>query len=287
MGKADEAMCEVIFGAIKECAPRIYKLIQEGSAEYSKTTNATGDQQLKVDVKADELIQEAFSKIPAIKGICSEEQEGIVPLNPEGRYMIAYDPLDGSSLMGVNMSVGSIFGIYEEKFGAKYLCAAAYLIYGLGIELIIAKERVKHYRFRSGGFEYCGDLVLKDRGNINATGATQKYWSSKHRALIDSLFDEGYRLRYSGGMVPDLHHILIKGGGLFSYPATKDHPRGKLRMLFEVLPFAFIFEKAHGAAIDGKNRLLEQEHTHLHETIPCFFGSKEEIERVRSTYQES
>ncbi len=287
MSEADKMTCEAIFEAFKACAPHIYKLISEGSSEYSATHNATGDQQLKVDVKADELIEEALSRIPAVKGICSEEKEGIVPLNPKGRYMVAYDPLDGSSLMGVNMSVGSIFGIYEEEFGAKHLCAAAYIIYGLGIELIIAKERVQRYRFREGKFEYCGDLVLKSRGNINATGATQKYWSPKHRALINSLFDAGYRLRYSGGMVPDLHHILIKGGGLFSYPGTEDHPRGKLRMLFEVLPFAFIFEKAHGGAIDGKNRLLEQEHTHLHESIPCFFGSKEEIERVRSAYAES
>ena len=83
-------------------------------------------------------------------------------------------------------------------------------------------------------------------------------------------------------MVPDLHTILVKGGGLFSYPSTQDAPKGKLRMLFEVFPFAFVFERAGGEAIDSNKRLLELEPSHLHDTTPCFFGSKEEIEFVRS-----
>ncbi len=96
---------------------------------------------------------------------------------------------------------------------------------------------------------------------------------------------DGYRLRYSGGMVPDLHHILLKGGGIFSYPATIDKPKGKLRALFEVFPFALIFERAGGKAIDDKGiRLLDREVKHHHDTLPCFFGSKEEISRLKKAY---
>jgi len=103
--------------------------------------------------------------------------------------------------------------------------------------------------------------------------------------MIDAIFMDGYRLRYSGGMVPDLHQILLKGGGLFSYPSTSDVPKGKLRMIFEVFPFAFVYEKAGGEAIDGKGRILDLSPAHPHDTTPCFFGSKNEIERVKKCYE--
>jgi len=103
--------------------------------------------------------------------------------------------------------------------------------------------------------------------------------------MIDGLFAEGYRLRYSGGMVPDLHQILLKGGGLFSYPGTADKPDGKLRKLFEVFPFAFVYEMAGGEAIDDKgNRLLELSCNDPHETTPCFFGSRYEVGKVKAAY---
>ena len=102
--------------------------------------------------------------------------------------------------------------------------------------------------------------------------------------MVDSFFAEGYRLRYSGGMVPDLHQILLKGGGLFSYPATSDRPKGKLRKLFEVFPFAFIFKMAGGDAIDGKKDLMTLPCSNPHETSQCFFGSKYEIARVKDVY---
>ena len=85
--------------------------------------------------------------------------------------------------------------------------------------------------------------------------------------------------------MPDLHNILIKGGGLFSYPSTKDAPNGKLRAFFEVFPFAFIFEKANGEAIDGENRLLDSDIKELHQSIRCFFGSKYEIQKVKLAYK--
>jgi fructose-1,6-bisphosphatase I len=117
-----------------------------------------------------------------------------------------------------------------------------------------------------------------------APGGTQQNWAAYHKEMIDGFFKEGYRLRYSGGMVPDLHQILLKGGGLFSYPGTSDKPEGKLRRLFEVFPFAFIYEKSGGEAIDGQTRLLELGHAHIHDTAICFFGSKYETSRVKEVY---
>ena len=101
--------------------------------------------------------------------------------------------------------------------------------------------------------------------------------------MIKSLFDDGYRLRYSGAMVSDLHQVLLKGGGLFSYPSTPDAPNGKLRLAFEVLPFAYIYEKAGGATTNGVNlSLLDIKIEQTHQTTPCYFGSKFEIDRVRN-----
>ena len=105
--------------------------------------------------------------------------------------------------------------------------------------------------------------------------------------MIDGFFAEGYRLRYSGGMVPDLHQILLKGGGLFSYPATSDKPEGKLRRLFEVFPFAFVYKTSGGEAIDGKQDIMELGHAHIHDTSPCFFGSKYEVQRVKEVYAQN
>jgi fructose-1,6-bisphosphatase I len=153
------------------------------------------------------------------------------------------------------------------------------------VELVIADENeVKLYRLQNGEFNFIKNIKLNEKGKLNASGGTQKNWFPYHKEMIDSIFKSGYRLRYSGGMVPDLHQILLKGGGLFSYPATSDVPKGKLRMVFEVFPFAFVYEKAGGEAIDGQKRLLELSPSHIHDTTPCFFGSKEEIGIVRKTY---
>jgi fructose-1,6-bisphosphatase I len=134
-------------------------------------------------------------------------------------------------------------------------------------------------------FHFVKNLKLQEKGRITATGATQNGWSEKHRNFVRDLFDGGYRLRYSGGMVPDLHQILLKEGGIFSYPSTTDRQKAKLRLLFEVFPFAHIFEKAGGRAVTEElSRVLEVVPENLHDTSPCFFGSKSEIEVVEKYY---
>lgn len=275
-----------IIEAIKRSAIRIKEAIEFDDTGYSENTNSTGDTQLKLDIKSDLIIEEEFSKLPCIKEIVSEEKEDKTPLHVNGIYGIGYDPLDGSSLIDVNLSVGSIFGIYEGGYSGAHLKAAVYVVYGPRVELVIAMDAVKLYRLnKKGEFVFIKDIVLKEKGKLNAPGATQMGWEPRHKAMIDAIFMDGYRLRYSGGMVPDLHQILLKGGGLFSYPSTSDVPNGKLRMIFEVFPFAFVYEKAGGSAIDGKRRILDLSPSHPHDTTPCFFGSHAEIERVKKCYE--
>ena len=273
-----------IYEAIKRSAIRIKDAIINEDTGYSDNTNSTGDTQLKLDILSDKIIEEEFSNITEVKELASEEKDEALTLFEDGRYLIGYDPLDGSSLIDVNLSVGSIFGIYENDYSGKNLKSAVYVVYGPRVELVIAKDDVKLYRLINGKFKFIKDIKLNQKGKLNAPGGTQQHWLAHHKQMIDDIFKSGYRLRYSGGMVPDLHQILLKGGGLFSYPATSDVPNGKLRMVFEVFPFAFVYEKAGGEAIDGYKRVLDLAPKHIHDTTPCFFGSLEEIKLVKERY---
>ncbi|WP_418185585.1 class 1 fructose-bisphosphatase [Aliarcobacter vitoriensis] len=276
-----------IIKAIEESAKKIKYLIETGDTSKSEFENSTGDTQLKLDIQSDKIIEEIFAKIPTIKAIVSEEQDEIKSINENGKYLIAYDPLDGSSLVDVNLSVGSIFGIYENEFNAKNIVASVYVVFGPRVEMVVTTSEVKMYRLLNNEFKFIQNIKLNEKGKLNAPGSTQNCWTSFHKQLIDDIFNDGYRLRYSGGMVPDLHQILLKGGGLFSYPATSDRPKGKLRQLFEVFPFALAFEKAGGQAIDGEKRVLEVPTNHIHDTTACFFGSNTEIKRVLEVYSKN
>ncbi|CAA6801861.1 MAG: Fructose-1,6-bisphosphatase, type I (EC [uncultured Campylobacterales bacterium] len=278
---------EEILQAIKRSAIRIKQAIQNEDTGYTDNVNQTGDIQLKLDVQSDLIIEEELTKVSSIKELVSEEKEEIKKLNNNGKYLVGYDPLDGSSLIDVNLSVGSIFGIYENGYNGSDLSVSVYVVYGPRVELVIASkasDEVGMYRLLNNEFEFIKNIRLNEKGKLNAPGSTQSCWSTYHKQMIDELFQDGYRLRYSGGMVPDLHQILLKGGGLFSYPGTIDRPEGKLRKVFEVFPFALIYEKAGGASIDGINRVLDSTTTHIHGTMPCFFGSNYEIEYVKKTY---
>ncbi|WP_273403969.1 class 1 fructose-bisphosphatase [Campylobacter avium] len=271
---------------IQKAVLEISKELKNPDTSYSSGENATGDKQLKLDVKADLLITEILSKCPDIKALISEEKDEALILNENAKFIVAYDPLDGSSLLDVNFSVGSIFAIYENEAKAKNLKAAAYSIYGPRLEFVLCAEKVELFRYKDEDFAFVKELKMSEKGKINASGGTQKEWSKTHADFIKSLFDEGYRLRYSGAMVSDIHQILCKGGGIFSYPATKNSLNGKLRAFFEVFPLAFIMQKAGGFSTDGFNEsLLDLHFDDLHATTPCFFGSSYEIEKLKQAYK--
>ena len=276
-----------IVSKIEDIALKIDNLIKTGESGYSDSSNQTGDIQLKLDIQSDEIIEKELASVDSIKAIISEEKEDILNLNENGEYIVCYDPLDGSSIVDYNLSVGSIFGIYKGGLEGQNLVASIYIVYGPRVEMVktIKGSKPEHFRLVGNSFVKQKDITMDEKGKLNAPGSTQKNWYPYHKELIESLFQEGYRLRYSGGMVPDLHQILLKGGGLFSYPGTTDKPKGKLRALFEVIPFALAFIEAGGYAIDDKgNSLLDFKPSHPHDTTPCFFGSKYEIEKVKEAY---
>lgn len=210
-------MISVIIETLRESALHIDTLLNQQNGSYLQSTNASGDMQLEVDVEADRIFQKALLELPSVKAICSEEQEEICYSNNKNApYIIAYDPLDGSSLIDSNLSIGSIFGIYNEELKPSSLIASGYIVYGPRLEMVVAQEQVLHYRYDGAQWRNLGVLQLNTKGRINAPGGTQKHWESKHKTMIESLFMQGYRLRYSGGMVPDLHQILVKGGGFLA-----------------------------------------------------------------------
>lgn len=277
-----------IFETIKAIAFKIDHAIKTSDLGYSDSENSSGEDQLKLDVHSDMIIEKAFASVDSVKSLVSEEKEGVLEINDAGIYTVCYDPLDGSSLVDVNLSVGSIFGIYKGALKGENLVASAYIVYGPRVELVITQRHTKPLLYRAVGdhFKEIATLTLQEKGKLNAPGGTQQYWRKEHKKYIDTLFAEGYRLRYSGGMVPDLHQILLKGGGLFSYPGTTDKPKGKLRQLFEVIPFALIYEQAGGMAVNELGeRLLELVPSHPHDTSPCFLGSIYEIDLMQSYYK--
>lgn len=271
-----------IIRAIQRAAIRIGEELKYADLGYLESENSTGDTQLKLDVKSDQIITEELGRLIQVSALISEEKPDALKISSNGEYIVAYDPLDGSSLVDVNFAVGSIFGIYKKELRPENLLASAYAIYGPRLELVICEDSPKLYRlWKDGEFKFVRDLILKEKGKLNATGGTQKDWSKEHKTFVESLFSEGYRLRYSGAMVSDLHQILLKGGGIFSYPGTDDKPQGKLRAAFEVLPFAYIFERANGATTNGVNStLFDMKLEKVHQTTPCYFGSKYEINKL-------
>ncbi len=275
-----------IIESIKKSTIEIKKIIELGDTSKSDEQNSTGDTQLKLDIKSDIVIENNFKLLNSVKQIVSEEQENIVDINKDGEYLIAYDPLDGSSLVDVNLAVGSIYGIFKNDFTGSNIVASVYVVFGPRVEMVICDgETVKLYRMKNEKFNYIKDIKMDQKGNLMSPGSTQQCWYDHHRKMVEDMFADNYTLAYSGGMVPDLHHILLRGGGLFSYPGASDKPKGKLRQLFEVFPFAHIFETAGGGANDGKGRVLDIPTLHIHDTSPCFFGSNYELDRVIKAYK--
>ncbi|RVY09575.1 class 1 fructose-bisphosphatase [Helicobacter pylori] len=254
-------------------AQEILEKLDAGS--YTKLENSSGDTPIKADLALDKFLEENFLSLENIKSVFSEEKE--TPVTKEnGSYLIAYDPLDGSSVMEANFLVGTIIGVYEKDYKAQNLVASLYVVFGHKIELVVALDKVYRYAFYQNKFHFIETIVLENKGKIIASGGNQKDFSLGLKKALEGFFAENYRLRYSGSMVADVHHVLVKKGGMFSYPQKK------LRKLFEVFPLALMVEKAKGEAFyfdkGVKKRLLEQSVESYHEKSECYLASPHEAQ---------
>ncbi len=265
-----------IISLLEKGVKKAQEILEKPDAgSYTQLENSSGDTPIKADLALDKFLEENFLSLENIKSVFSEEKE--TPVTKEnGSYLIAYDPLDGSSVMEANFLVGTIIGIYEKDYKAQNLAASLYVVFGHKIELVVALEEVYRYAFYQNKFHFIETIVLENKGRIIASGGNQKDFSLGLKKALEGFFAENYRLRYSGSMVADVHHVLIKKGGMFSYPQKK------LRKLFEVFPLALMVEKAKGEAFyfdkGVKKRLLEQSVESYHEKSECYLASPHEAQ---------
>lgn len=250
--------------------------------------NTFGEEQVKLDVLSDDIIRQHLCESNLTASFGSEEQDQFIQLDPSLPFSVVYDPLDGSSLVDVNFAIGSIFGIYS---GADVMnktpreqVAALYVLYGPRTVLTYSTGNGVHQFFLNevGEFtllrEFIGvgdDANNYSPGNLRAVNDTPSY-----KRMMDMWMAEEATLRYSGCMVADIHHILSKGQGVFTNIGGSKYPLGKLRLVFECGPFAYLVEQAGGKASDGKNSVLDRPIRTLDERTPLVIGSKNEVERV-------
>jgi fructose-1,6-bisphosphatase I len=253
--------------------------------KYVDSKNIYGETQMELDKWSNEHLKKILEKSGLVKELASEEEDDIVKFpNARGNYAVTMDPLDGSSLIQVNLAVGTIIGIYDNgkvMQSGKNMRAAMYILYGpMTILTLTVKEGVHIFALNEKK-EYL--LLVKDlkvpEGNLYASGALKKEWMPKHKAFIEYLENAGYKLRYSGSFVADVHQIL-KYGGMFSYPAYQGHEKGKLRLLFEANPLGFIMTQAGGRISDGAKDILSITPEKVDHRVPIYIGSKIVIDKV-------
>lgn len=260
--------------------------VREGDLGLAGDKNASGEEQLALDVLSDQVFCDHLRTNPLVASIASEEQEESAVLHAAGKYSIAFDPLDGSSLLDANLSVGSIFGIWEgQDFLGKTgeeMCAAGYFLYGPRTLLVLATEEgIWQFTENSiGEFTLSrDDLRIAEEAKVFAPGNLRALQERKeYGRYLMQCAQTPLTLRYSGGMVPDIHMAFAKGNGIFSYPSYSKYPKGKLRLLFECAPFAYVIERAGGVALDEHGtRILEKEVQELHERTTIIIGSKKSV----------
>jgi len=254
--------------------------------------NIQGEDQQKLDVYANNMFMELLRSGGECRAIASEEDEDIVVLDgiaEDGKYLVAIDPLDGSSNIDVNVSIGTIFSVFRrKKFSGpvtideflrpgKEQVAAGYVIYGSSTMLVYTTGNgVNGFTLDPSIGEFClshpnmqipaeGSIYSINQGNIySAPKGVQEY--------VNLCQERSYSARYIGSLVADFHRNLLKGG-IYIYPSTNKAPQGKLRLLYECSPLALIIEQAGGYASDGFQRILEIVPTELHQRVPYFVGS--------------
>lgn len=261
----------------------------ESNRKLTGTRNLSGDEQLEMDVLANQILVERLKRDTSfgINEFVSEELDRVQRLNTNsGVYSIAVDPLDGSSLADVNLAIGTIVAVYkgpilQGKSGRKNLVAALSILYGPLTTLIYSAGRGSHEFVLNPTGDYIlstDNIRMNNKGNIYSPGGLKKDWPSDHRRFIDALEQMGHKLRYSGGFVGDMNQILMKKGGIFTYPALTGSPQGKLRLLFELQPMAFLVEQTGGKATNGFQDILDIVPRDIDQRNPIYIGSRMEVD---------
>ena len=265
--------------------------------------NVQGEDQQKLDLLANIRFTRALTKGGEACAVISEEDEEVQDLNNHGKYVIAIDPLDGSSNIDVNVSIGTIFSVYRRispigdpisredvlQKGAEQV-AAGYLLYGSSTMLVYTTGHgVNGFTYEPSLGEYFlshPDMKIPEEGEIfSVNEGSYNSFSSSIKEYLKFCKDQNYAGRYIGSLVADFHRNLLKGG-IYIYPATEKNPSGKLRLMYECNALAFIIEQAGGKASNGQTRILDIVPKDFHQRVPFYVGSAKMVEKAESFVKE-
>ncbi|MGI6408427.1 MAG: class 1 fructose-bisphosphatase [Gammaproteobacteria bacterium] len=310
-------LIEVVARACKVINYHISKGELGGALGNEGTENVQGEMQKKLDVISNEILLEANEWGGHLAGMASEEMEKpyqIPGCFPKGSYLLVFDPLDGSSNIDINVSVGTIFSVLscpesvdvcgvleDEDFlqpGVKQV-AAGYAIYGPQTMLVLTLGNgVKGFTLDTemGSFILTHDnmSIPEEAAEFGINMSNMRHWEEPVQRYVNEMLagkegplGKNYNMRWTASMVADIHRIMVRGG-VFMYPWDRrmDDEKGKLRLMYEANPMAMIVEQAGGAATNGRIRIMDVRPEKLHERVPVFMGSKQEVERITKYHKE-
>ena len=289
-------MANNIIITIQNCCKEISEIIRtkhtHDLSSAMSDSNISGDEVKQLDILSNQILLDGLLKCNSVKTVGSEEEDHLInTIYENAKYLVCYDPLDGSSNIDSNITTGTIFGIYEYKNNniqnGHNMVAAGYCLYGGATQFIVADNNgVKMYNLYNNEFELInGDLTIKEKGNVYSINESNKHkWCDfRFKLFVEHCIANNYTTRWVGSLVADAHRTIIKGG-FFSYPCDTKSTSGKLRVLYEAYPFAYIFEKAGGCSSDGQlESLLDlpfpKDH---HQKIPLILSSSHEFNMFKN-----
>ena len=289
---------DTLYNTISSCIIEISHTIRKfnpislGSTIGSE--NSSGEQVKELDLFCNNLLIEKLSKLSSVRNIASEEEDELIPINKEGKYLVSFDPLDGSSNIDSNILVGTIFCVFEYvddeqlKDGSN-IVMSGYSLYGGSTQLIVCKEKntsMYNLNPENNTWNRINDnYKMKDKGNIYSINESHKYnYNININTFTDLLIDKNYSARWVGSLVADFHRTLLKSG-VVMYPGNDKNIEGKIRLVYEAYPLAYIMENSNGTSFDGKDRMLSIPfpQNNIHKRIPIFYGSKYEMNELMNT----
>lgn len=296
-------LIRTLLAACKEISFRVSQGALAGVLGSTLSENVQGETQKKLDVISNQILKDILSESGYVKAISSEEEDDVVPCSEDGKYLVSFDPLDGSSNTEINSLIGTIFSITHAPQWmdaddpsaflqpGTQIVAAGYVLYGPSTMLAMTTGNGTHiYTLDKthGGFllTQANVKMPEDTQEYSINASNQRHWEPSMQSYVADLLlgkdgprEKDFNMRWVAAMVGDIHRLLCRGG-IFMYPYDSRNPdkAGKLRLLYEANPMAFLVEQAGGQASTGKGRIMEVMPTDIHQRVPCIIGSKNEVD---------
>jgi fructose-1,6-bisphosphatase I len=278
-------------GGIIEISKLIRKFNPLTLGETIGSENSSGEKVKKLDLLCNNIFVDRLKLLSCVKNIASEEEDTLISVNDSGKYLVSFDPLDGSSNIDCNISVGTIFCVFEYREGyikdGTNIVLSGYSIYGGSTQLVMCKNgSTNMYNLNPDNNTWYlinEDYKMKESGNIYSINEGYKYkYSNQVVEYTDLLIEKKYSARWVGSLVADFHRTLLKSG-VVMYPSNKSSKNGKIRLLYEAYPLAYIIENSNGMSFDGNNSILSNyfPEDDIHKRVPIYFGSSYEMKLLK------